>query len=35
VDRFLPLIMSTDIDAFIDAARHQPLELTQALAAES
>jgi acetyltransferase-like isoleucine patch superfamily enzyme len=32
VDRFLPMIMSADIDAFIAAARDQPLELTSALA---
>ncbi len=34
VDRFLPLIVSTDIDAFIAAARNQPLELTAALATD-
>jgi acetyltransferase-like isoleucine patch superfamily enzyme len=34
VDEFLPKIMSTDIDAFIDAARNQPLELTAALATD-
>jgi acetyltransferase-like isoleucine patch superfamily enzyme len=32
VDRFLPKIMSDDIDAFIAAARDQPLELTAVLA---
>jgi acetyltransferase-like isoleucine patch superfamily enzyme len=34
VDRFLPMIMSADIDTFIDAARNQPLELTPALATD-
>ena len=34
VDRFLPMIMSDDIDAFIEAARNQPLELTSAWATD-
>jgi acetyltransferase-like isoleucine patch superfamily enzyme len=34
VDRFLPMIMSNDVDAFIAAARHEPLELTAALATD-
>jgi acetyltransferase-like isoleucine patch superfamily enzyme len=34
VDRFLPMMMSKDIDAFIAAARNQPLELTSALATD-
>jgi acetyltransferase-like isoleucine patch superfamily enzyme len=35
VDRFLPQIMSADIDAFIQAVRDQPLQLTDVLAAKS
>jgi hypothetical protein len=35
VDRFLPQIMSADIDAFIQAVRDQPLQLTDMLAAKS
>lgn len=31
VDRYLPLIMGRDIDAFIRAARQEPLELTVAM----
>jgi hypothetical protein len=34
VDRYLPLIMSPDIDAFIAAARGETLQLTPELAAE-
>lgn len=35
VDRFLPQIMSTDIDAFVRQVRDQPLQLTDVMAAKS